>query len=226
MESILKRLFELQDLEYKDFTSKLIPNVEKEKFIGIRLPVLKAYAKELIKNGGYEEFLLELPHQYIEEYFLHAFIVGNLKDFSKVIDCLNNFLPYVDNWAVCDTCTPKIFAKHKEELYPILVEWLDSKHIYTRRYAIRMLMGFYLDEGFKEEHLKLVESVKTDEYYLRMMIAWYFATALAKQYDSAIKVIESNRLDPWIQNKTIQKAKESFRVSDDHKEYLSRLKIN
>ena len=225
MDAILKRLFELQDLEYKDFTSKLIPNVGKEKFIGIRLPALKAYAKELTKNCGYEDFLKELPHNYIEEYFLHAFIIGNLKDFSKIIDYLNVFLPYVDNWAVCDTCIPKVFAKHREELYPILVKWLQSKHLYTRRYAIRMLMGFYLDEGFKTEHLDLVASVKTDEYYLQMMVAWYFATALAKQYDSAIKVIESKVLDPWIQNKTIQKAKESFRVSDAHKEYLSRLKV-
>lgn len=225
MEEIVKRLFALQDLEYRDFSSKLTPNVNKDYFIGVRLPQIRELAKEIYKNGGYEEFLSELPHKYHEENFLHAFILERLKDFNKLIKYLDKFLPFIDNWSVCDTCKPKVFAKHKKELLPIIKRWLKDKNIYTQRYAIGMLMSLYLDEDFKEEYLSLVAAINSDEYYLKMMVAWYFATALAKQYDSAVKVLENKILAPWVHNKTIQKAKESFRVSDEHKEYISRLII-
>ena len=223
MNKILKRLFELQDIEYKEFTSKLIPNVDKDKIIGIRIPVLRDLAKEIFKSGDYEDFLKELPHQYLEEYSLHGFITEQIKDFDKVVEYLNAFLPFVDNWSVCDTCTPKIFKKYTSDLLPYIYKWINSDKLYMRRYAIRMLMAFYLDEKFDEKYLEIVASVKSDEYYLKMMVAWYFATALAKQYDSAVKFIEDKKLDVWTHNKSIQKAKESFRVSDEHKIYLSRL---
>lgn len=222
MDKIVKDLFLMQDEKYKDFTAKLIPNINKESIIGVRTPELRIYAKN-IKN--YDEFLSELPHAYHEENQLHSFIISNIKDYEKVIDLLNKFLPYVNNWATCDMLSPKVFAKNRNKLVENIKEWLKSKHIYTIRFGIEMLMSHFLDDDFKVEYLNLVKVIRSDEYYVNMMIAWYFATALAKHYKESVKVLENKELDTWTHNKTIQKAIESYRITEEQKEYLRSLKI-
>ena len=225
MEKILKELFKLQDKKYRDFQVKLIPGSSIDKMIGVRTPDLRKYSKELIKENNYKEFLDELPHNYFDENQLHAFILSEIKDYDKCINYINRFLPYVDNWATCDQMSPKIFKKNKDKLLLEIKKWLKSKDTYTIRFGIGMLMQHFLDEDFKKNYLKLVSKIKSNEYYINMMIAWYFATALAKQYKDTIPYLEDKILDKWTHNKTIQKAIESYRITDEQKEYLRSLKI-
>ena len=225
MNNIKDNLFELQDLQYRDFQIKLIPNIKPETIIGVRTPDLRNYAKELVKSNNYQSFLKVLPHEYFDENQLHAFIISEIKNYDECIEYINKFLPYVDNWATCDQMSPKIFKKHLDELLDNIKTWLKSKHPYTIRFGISMLMQYFLDDYFKPEYLEMVSKIKYDEYYVNMMIAWYFATSLAKQYASTISYIENNVLDEWIHNKTIQKAVESNRITPAQKEYLKKLKI-
>lgn len=224
MTEIQEYLINNKDEGYRAFTLPLIPNVEASSFIGVRLPIIKKYAKEV---GGTlkEAFLDDLPHQYHEENILHAFILSNLKDYDEFIKRIDAFLPYVSNWSVCDAICNKHLAKHKDELLKEIYKWLKSKEVYRVRYAIKCLMNYFLGEDFREEHLLKVQEVRLNDYYVQMMIAWYLATGLAKNYDSFIKTIEEKRFDPCIHNKAIQKGVESFRVSDEHKAYLKTLKI-
>lgn len=224
MKKILDLLLKYQDLKYKDFVSKLAPTVNKDFFIGIRVPELRKIAKEIIEKDAYK-FLEELPHKYYEENLLHGFIIQRIKNYDECIKRLNIFLPYVDNWAVSDTMMPKIFSKNKNKLLKEIKKWIKSKHTYTIRFGVDCLMALYLDNDFKVEYLDLVKKIKSNEYYVNMMISWYFATALAKQYDSTISIFESKELDKWVHNKSIQKAIESYRVTDEHKGYLRELKI-
>lgn len=231
-ERILSRLLELQDLKYRDFQCKLMPTVDRETVIGVRTPELRKLAKEFAKAPGDKpesetpamEFLKILPHKYYEESNLHGFLIETIKDYDQVIASLDDFLPYVDNWATCDLMSPKVFRKHLPELLGKIKEWLKSDRTYTIRFGIEMLMSFYLDEQFKQEYLALVAGVKSQEYYVNMMIAWYFATALAKQYDATLPYIEQHRLETWTNNKAIQKAIESYRITDEQKAYLRTLK--
>ena len=221
---IKKELFKLQDKDYKEFQAKLIPNISSDSIIGVRTPDLKRLAKSMYKDNNYLSFLEDLPHTYYEENQLHGFILGMVKDFDECISLVNKFLPYIDNWATCDQTLPKSFIKNKDLLIKEIRKWIKSKKTYTIRFGVGMLMRAYLDEDFKEEYLEMVSNIKSSEYYVNMMIAWYFATALGKQYDSAIKYIENNKLDEWVHNKTIQKALESYRISDEIKTYLRNLK--
>ena len=224
-DEIRNELFKMQDIEYRDFNSKLIPTVKKEDMIGIRTPELRKYAKKLIKSEEMEEFLHSLPHKYFDENQLHAFIISEIKDFKICMDELINFLPYLDNWATCDQLSPKIFKKYRNDLLPHIYEWLKSDKTYTVRFGIGMLMERFLDEDFKTEYPEMVAAVRSEEYYINMMTAWYFATALAKQYESILPFIEGNKLDTWTHNKSIQKAIESNRISAEQKNYLKGLKI-
>lgn len=225
MTEIQQRLFALQDEGYRDFHAALMPTVPKELVIGVRSPALRALAKEL-KGTEPAAFMAELPHQYYEENNLHAALIGHIRDFDACMAALERFLPYVDNWATCDMMNPRALAKDKAALLEHIRFWLRSDHTYTVRFAMGMLMRHFLEEDFREEYLALVASVQSEEYYIRMMQAWYFATALAKQYEAAVKYLEQRKLGVWVHNKTIQKARESYRISDDQKEYLKRLKIS
>lgn len=225
MTDIQKQLFAMQDLEYKAFHSKLMPTVDEDKIIGIRIPILRKFANNFAKTDKAKMFVEDLPHTYYEENNLHAFVLEKEKDFDTAIRLTEEFLPYIDNWATCDMFSPKIFKKHKAEILPYAKKWMKSGHTYTIRYGIGILMNLFLDEDFDEKYLELVASVKSEEYYVNMMIAWYFATALAKRYESAVKYIEQKRLDKWTHNKAIQKAVESYRVPKETKEYLKTLKI-
>lgn len=221
---IQEKLFSFADLKYRDFHSALMPTIDKDTIIGVRVPVLRKFSKE-IKNSSYKvDFLETLPHKYYEENNLHAFFIEQMSDYNDVINALNRFLPYVDNWAICDMMSPKVFRKHKEELLKEIDKWLKTGETYTMRFAIKCLMQHYLDEDFKIEYLQRVIDVKSDEYYVNMMRAWYFATALSKQYDSAIKILENRKLDKWTHNKTIQKGVESYRVTSENKNYIKTLK--
>lgn len=224
MKKILDELFLLQDEEYREFNSKLIPTVAKENVIGIRIPVLRKYEKEIRNTEKAKEFLNSLPHKYTEEYNLHALLLENIKSYNDTITALNDFLPFVDNWATCDIMSIKIFRNHLDILPEQLDIWLNSTHTYTIRFAIKMYMTYYLDDNFKIEYMTKISKLRSDEYYVNMMIAWYFATALAKQYDSAIKFLEEKKLSGWVHNKTIQKAIESYRITDEQKTYLRTLK--
>ena len=219
-----RRLFELQDLKYRDFQAGLIPNIEKDLFIGVRTPELRKLAKEIANDEDTASFLKDVPHKYFDENQLHAFVISLGKNFDETVKAVDDFLPYVDNWATCDQLSPKVFKKHKKELLPYIKKWIKSEKTYTVRFAIGMLMEHYLDEDFDVRYPKMVAGVKSDEYYINMMIAWYFATALAKQYDAIIPFIESGTLDVWTHNKAIQKSVESRRISDRQKEYLKTLK--
>ncbi len=224
MKDIVENLINFKDLGYKDFHSKLMPTVSKDKIIGVRIPILKKYAKEIYKLGDYNDFLRELPHNYYEENNLHAFIIAEIKDYNECINLTEKFLPYIDNWATCDTFLPKCFFKNKSDLLNRIRVWINSNHVYTVRFAIKLLMSLFLDCDFKEEYLSLVASVKSEEYYVRMMIAWYFQTAISKKYDSAIVYLEKGILDAWTHNKAIQKSIESYRIKKEQKEYLKKLK--
>ena len=221
---IQKELFSLQDKEYMKILSKLTPNVSEDTIIGVRIPEIRKLAKKLVKNNEYEDFLKELPHKYYDENLLHGAIISESKDFEKCIKLLDNFLPFVDNWAVCDTISPKIFKKYKKELIEKIKEWSQSDKTYTCRFGVEMLMTHFLDEDFKKEYLEMVANIYSEEYYVKMVVAWFFATALAKQWDYAVIYLEDNRLDVWVHNKTIQKARESLRISLEKKEYLKKLK--
>lgn len=221
---IEKRLFELQDEGYRDFQGKLVPSTDAE-IIGVRCPELRALAKEIYKSGDYADFLSALPHKYYDENQLHAFIISLFKDYDDCISEIDRFLPYVDNWATCDTLLPKVFAKHKAELLEEIDRWIQSDRTYTVRFAVSMLMRHYLNDDFRVEYAEEVAAIRSDEYYVNMMVAWYFATALAKQYDSIIPFIEDRKLDSWTHNKAIQKSIESRRISPERKSYLKSLKV-
>ena len=225
LNEIRVELFKMQDMDYRDFNSKLIPTVDKESMIGIRTPDLRKYAKQLGKSSDVIEFLQTLPHKYFDENQLHAFIISEIKDFKNCIDEINRFLPYIDNWETCDQLSPKVFKKYHNELFEYIKDWLKSDKVYTLRFGIGILMEHFLDEDFDILYPETVSKIRSGEYYINMMIAWYFATALAKQYESVIPFIENNSLDIWTHNKAIQKAVESLRISDEKKEYLKSLKI-
>ncbi len=222
---IQKRLFELQDKDYALFQSRLVPDIDSELIIGVRVPALRKFAKELKKKQGCEDFLKELPHKYYDENMLHGILISEMKDYIGCIERLNEFLPYIDNWAVCDTLSPKVFKKNKDTLLEEICTWSKSKKTYTCRFGIGMLMSHFLDEDFNKEYLKLPAGIKSKEYYVNMMLAWFFATALAKQWESTLPLFEEEKLDVWVHNKAIQKAKESYRIDADKKAYLSSLKI-
>lgn len=224
LDEIRNELFKMQDTAYRDFNSKLIPTVDKSLFIGVRTPELRKYAKQLAKREDIEEFLHSLPHKYFDENQLHAFIVSEIKDFKSCVDKVNEFLPYIDNWATCDQLSPKVFKKHHKELIAYIKEWLESDKVYTLRFGIGMLMEHFLDEDFDIIYPETVSNIRSDEYYVNMMIAWFFATTLAKQWDDSIVYLENNKLDKWSHNKTIQKACESYRIKDEQKIYLRKLK--
>ena len=224
-DDIRKELFRMQDTQYRDFQAKLIPNVLPDGMIGVRTPDLRKFAKQLVKQGEADGFLRELPHRYFDENQLHAFILSELKDFDRCIGEVCRFLPYVDNWATCDQLSPKTFKKHRPELLEYVQGWLASHETYTVRFAVGMLMQHFLDEDFDPAYPEAVAKIRSEEYYINMMIAWYFATALAKQYDAVIPYLENRRLDDWTHNKTIQKAVESYRITEEQKAYLKSLRI-
>lgn len=226
IQEIRSALFAMQDITYRDFHSKLMPTIDKEVIIGVRTPQLRKYSKDFYKAHKEEAeiFMDSLPHTYYEENNVHAFFIEQIKDYDECIQALDEFLPYVDNWATCDMMKPKIFKKHLPELLTEIKRWIESEHIYMVRFAIGMLMNFYLDEEFEAEYPEMVAAVQSEEYYIKMMIAWYFATALAKQYDVILPYIQENRLDVWTHNKAIQKAVESYRITAQQKAYLKTLK--
>lgn len=222
---VRERLFVLQDLNYKDFHSKLMPTVDRELVIGVRTPDLRRFAKEFAKTEMAEDFLSTLPHKYYEENNLHGFMISAMKDYETVIEKLNAFLPFVDNWATCDMMRPVAFKNHRKELLCEIEKWLESDEPYTIRFGIEMLMVHFLDDEFDISLVRKVAGIRSEEYYVRMMIAWYFATALAYRYKEILPFIEGKTLDPWTHNRAIQKAVESYRITDEQKEYLKKLKI-
>ena len=215
-----KQLFELQDLKYRDFHSKLMPETDKETVIGIRTPVLRKFAKEFAGTSEAEAFLRQLPHRYYEENNLHMMLITGIKDYEKCMEEVQRFLPYIDNWATCDYPAPKCFARHKDQVLEEAKRWISSGETYVIRYGIGMLMRLFLDEDFSSEYLEMAAAVQSQEYYVNMMIAWYFATALAKQWEATVPYIEKRRLPQWVHRKTIQKAVESYRITPEQKEYL------
>ena len=221
---IREKLCECRDPENAAFQAKLTPGIPPETFLGVRVPKLRMIEKQFRNTEESKEFLNTLPHKYYDENILHSVFISNLKDYDQVLDALEVFLPYVDNWAVCDTLRPIVFKKQKVNLLDKIKEWIASEKTYTCRFGIDMLMTFYLDDDFQEEYLALVADVHSEEYYVKMMIAWFFATALAKQWDSTIPYIDNRMLDKWVHNKTIQKACESYRITDEQKTYLRTLK--
>lgn len=225
IDEIREELYSLQDIKYRDFQAKLIPTIESGSMIGVRTPDLRRLARKLSGRADIGVFLSGLPHKYFEENQLHAFIISGMKDYELCMSELEKFLPFVDNWATCDQMSPKVFKKHRDELLDHVRKWISGTETYTVRFAVGMLMEHYLDEDFDPAYPEMAAKIRSDEYYVRMMVAWYFATALAKQYDSVISYIEDRRLDVWTNNKTIQKAVESYRITPEQKEYLRTLKI-
>ncbi len=222
---IVAELFRLQDKEYALLQSKLIPTVSHDRIIGVRTPVLRDFAKSLRKDPDVGGFLSHLPHQYFDENQLHAFVISLEKDFDKCIAEVDAFLPFVDNWATCDQLSPKVFKKEPEKLLPYIQIWIKSDKAYTVRFAIGMLMQHFLDENFDTKYADMAAEVRSEEYYVNMMVAWYFATALAKQYELVLPYLEEQRLSPWVHNKAIQKSVESYRITDEQKAYLKTLKL-
>ncbi len=220
----MKELFAFREERFGDFQRRLIPDIPPEKIIGVRTPYLRSLAKKLAAEGREDELYGHLPHKYFEEDQLHAFLISGEKDFGRCIDLLEVFLPFVDNWATCDQMSPKVFKKHKPDLIPYIEKWMRSEKTYTIRFGTGMLMTHFLDEDFKTEYLEKAAALRSDEYYVNMMTAWFFATALAKQYDEAVRFIKDNRLDRWTHNKAIQKSAESLRIPSDRKEYLKTLR--
>ena len=221
---IRKELKKLQDKGYREMQVTIIPTLEEDSIIGVRTPALRQLAKEFAKREDISEFLSDLPHKFFEENQLHAFILSGMKDAESCIRLVDEFLPYVDNWATCDQMSPKVFKKHKQLLLEYVDKWIRSEHTYVKRFAIGMLMEHFLDEDFKASYLTKVSKIRSEEYYVNMMIAWYFATALAKQYEDTLPFIEKQKLDKWTHNKSIQKAVESYRITQEQKEYLKTLK--
>lgn len=226
MDSVTELLREQRDERYAEFQSRLIPTIPADTIIGVRTPALRKLAKEFAKDERCGDFLRELPHGFFEENQLHGFIVSEIKDFGECVEQLERFLPYIDNWATCDQTSPKCFKKHKAELLPLIRKWLEADHVYTVRFGIGMLMQHFLDEDFKPEYAALVAGIRSDEYYINMEIAWYMATALAKQWDAAIPYLETAALDKYTHALTIRKACESYRISPEQKEYLKTLRIS
>lgn len=224
MQSITEKLFALQDLEYKQFHSKLIPTISPDTIIGVRTPELRAVAKQIKNSTDVEMFVNQLPHLYYEENNLHAFLIETIKEFDSCIAALNMFLPYVDNWATCDMMAPKVLKKDLPKLYEWIKIWIASGETFTIRFGVNMLMKYYLDDAFLPEYPEIVASIRSEEYYVQMVVAWYFATALAKQYDTVLPYLTEQRLDTWTHNKTIQKAVESYRITPEQKVYLKTLK--
>ena len=225
VEEIINELFKMQDEKYRDFNSRLIPTVDKESMIGVRTPELRKYAKQLVKREDVGEFLHSVPHKYFDENQLHAFILAEIKDFGVCLEEVKNFLPYIDNWATCDQLSPKVFKKYRKELLTHIKEWINSDKTYTVRFGIGMLMEHFLDEDFDLTYPEMVAEIRSEEYYINMMTAWYFATGLAKQYEKVFPFIENKKLDTWTHNKAIQKAVESYRITDEQKAYLKGLKV-
>ena len=223
--NVQTRLFELQDLKYRDFHAKLMPTVNKEKIIGVRTPALRVFAKKYGKTDEAKEYLQILPHQYYEENNLHGLLIEQIKDYDTCLEELERFLPYIDNWATCDMLAVKVVKKHLDRFIDEVYRWMESDHAYTIRFGISMLMRYYLEDAFQMEYPEKVAQIRSEEYYVNMMRAWYFATALAKQYDKILPFIEKQKLDIWTHNKTIQKAIESYRITPEQKEYLRGLKI-
>lgn len=224
MTELQKRLFELKDEKYAEFQAKLTPTVLRDKFIGVRVPALRQFAKEFEKDPACCKFLSTLPHDYYDENMLHSILLSKMKDYESCIAAVEAFLPYIDNWAVCDILSPKVFSKYKDKLLTKIIEWIDSDKTYTCRFGVGMLMTHYLDGDFKPEYLELPANITSNQYYVNMMVAWYFATALAKQWDATIQYIEERRLPDWTHKKTIQKACESYRITDQQKTYLKTLR--
>ena len=232
MDSIQKTLRQIADPKTAAFTAKIIPNVDPKSILGIKTPELRALAKELLASPkgaalapAAQKFLDDLPHKYFEENQLHGFVVSGIKDFDLCVAELERFLPFIDNWATCDQCSPACFKKNRAALLPLIKKWIKSERVYTVRFAIVNLMRHFLDQDFKAEYLEMAAAVKSDDYYIKMAVAWYFAEALAKQWDAALPYIKAKRLEAWTHNKAIQKARESFRVSDERKELLGGLKV-
>lgn len=224
MDAIQEKLFALQDLNYRQFQAKLMPTVDPEQIIGVRMPALRRLAKELKGTAEAEAFLAALPHRYYDENNLHGLLLCARSGYEETVAGLEDFLPHVDNWATCDLLSPRAFRSHPPQLPGQLRRWLDSGDTYTVRFGLEMLMSFYLDECFRPEYLDWAAEVKSEEYYVRMMVAWYFATALAKQYDAALPYLTSRRLEQWTHNKTIQKAVESYRITPEQKDALRALR--
>ncbi len=222
--TLYDRLIEVKDDKYREFQAKLVPNIPSETILGVRTPELRKIAKEVYDSGDRDAFLNELPHVYYEENLIHFFVLSMIRDFDECVQAVEDFLPYVDCWPVSDQATPKAFKKNHQKVLPYIRKWIASDHVYTARFGIRMLMNAFLARDFREEYPELVASKKGDDYYLKMMIAWYFATALAKQYDASVPYLEEHRLDEWVHRKAIQKAVESYRVTEEHKEHLKSLR--
>ena len=223
MSDIQKRLYSMQDKEYRDFNSKLIPNVDKETVIGVRIPMLRKYAKEICGTKLADDFVSELPHVYFEENNLHAFLIEQVSDFDACIALLDRFLPYVDNWATCDSMRPKCFKNNKKALLRQIDKWLCSKHPYIVRFGIEQLMLYYLEEDFDEMYMEKVGKIRSDDYYVNMMIAWYFATALSVRFDIAVKYLIGKKLSPFVHGKTGRKALESYRITPEQKTFLRKI---
>ena len=219
------KLFSLQDANYQSFQYKLIPTVNPKSIIGVRTPALKAIAKDLYKDDYRDVFLSSLPHDYFEENQIHSFLIGLEKDYDKCLSMINSFLPYIDNWATCDQSTPKALVRKPEQTIEEIKKWISTKKTYHIRYAVGVLLALFLDDKYKADYLEIVAGIESNEYYVQMMQGWYFATALAKQYDDAIKYIEQAKLDKVVNNLTIKKAIESYRISDCQKEYLRKFRI-
>ena len=222
---IRKELYLLQDEAYREFQAKLIPGMGLDQVIGVRTPLLRKLARQIVKEEDTQAFLEELPHEYFDETQLHAFVISEIRDPEEAFWRTEQFLPYVNNWATCDQLSPKVFRKCRKELLHHIEQWLASGRTYTVRFGIGMLMQHFLDEAFDPKYPAMVAKVRSEEYYVNMMIAWYFATALAKQYEAVLPYIEKQKLDPWTHNKTIQKAVESYRITPQQKEYLKTLKV-
>lgn len=227
MRNIREELLQLEDLAYKDFLSRLIPTVDKNKIIGIRAPILRKYAKNLFKEDQEAAlyFLENLPHLYYEENNLHGFLIEEIKDFERTLQITKAFLPFIDNWATCDSFSPKVFKKHPERMFNEASKWIESKYTYTIRYGIGVYLSNFLDEEFKPEILEIVSKISSEEYYVKMMIAWFFSFAIIKQKDIALLYLEQRKLEKWIHNKTIQKCIDSRRISEEDKNYLRSLRI-
>lgn len=222
---IQSRLFSLQDETYRQFQAKLMPGMPLERIIGVRIPELRKLAKELRKQEGIDVFLNALPHAYYDENNLHGFLISECRDYARTVEYVNAFLPFVDNWATCDLLSPKVFKKHRRELEGEILRWMASPETYTIRFGMEMVMTHFLDEDFEAKWLERAAGIHSEEYYVNMMSAWFFATALAKQWEAAVPYLEERKLEKWVHNKTIQKAVESYRITPEQKTYLRTLKV-
>lgn len=225
MNELQQHLFGMRDAAYAAFIAKLTPGFPPSHFIGVRVPLLRTIARSFAKEeAASQRFLSHLPHSYYEEDMLHGMLISLVKDYDRCLDLIDRFLPYVDNWAVCDTLSPKVFAKHKAQLLENILRWSSSSHTYTCRFGLRMLMTHFLDDSFSADFLEIPAAIRSEEYYVKIMVAWFFATALAKQWEATLPYLENRQLDPWTHRKTIQKAIESYRIPPERKDYLRTLR--